>query len=222
MKVLVLCYLFCLLLSACSTPSTILLLATPSTSNPPGGSATPATSTSIIQPSQSVVQLSPTSSITTFTPIPFLISSSAFENNKPIPIRFSCEGENISPHLKISGVPKGSTSLALVMDDPDAPGGTYTHWVLYNLQPSLSGLNENVIKSSEVQGLGSQGLNSSSRIGYFGPCPPSGTPHRYFFKIFALDLKPNLPAGLNSSRLMDALKGHILAQTEWMGTYQRK
>ena len=222
MKILVLCFLFYLLLSACSTPSTILVLATPSTSIPPRGNVTPATSTSVIQPSQSVVQLSPTSSLTAFTAVPFLISSSAFENNKPIPTRFSCEGDNISPQLRISGVPKGSTSLALVMDDPDAPGGTYTHWVLYNLLPSLSGLNENVVKSSEVQGLGLQGLNSSSRIGYFGPCPPSGIPHRYFFKIFALDLKPDLPAGLNSSRLMDALKGHILAQAEWVGTYQRK
>lgn len=160
--------------------------------------------------------------LTTPTSQPLIIYSPSFKSAQPIPSQYTCDGENISPVLKISGVPKAAASLALIMDDPDAPSGTYTHWVLYNLQPSLSGLVENIQKASEVQGLGTQGINSSSRIGYFGPCPPAGTPHRYYFKLFALDLKPDLPAGLNATRLMEAIKGHILAQTEWMGTYQRK
>jgi Raf kinase inhibitor-like YbhB/YbcL family protein len=149
------------------------------------------------------------------------ITSPAFNEGQPIPPKFTCQGENISPALVWSGAPDGTKSLALVTEDPDAPSGTFIHWVIYNMPPGLTGLPEKVPASSQVSGTGAQGITSSGRPGYTGPCPPSGKPHRYFFKLYALDLDPQLPAGLNAASLQKQMVGHILAQAQWMGTFQR-
>lgn len=149
------------------------------------------------------------------------ISTPAFQNGAVIPLTYSCDGENRSPALQWSGLPEGTQSLALIMDDPDAPIGTFTHWVIYNLPPNLSAIPEGLAKTSSVEGTGMQGLNSYGKTGYDGPCPPRGSNHRYFFKIYALDLAPNLPAGLDSAGLQKAMQDHILAKGQWMGTYKR-
>ena len=149
------------------------------------------------------------------------ISSPAFKDGDAIPRKFSCDDENISPALIWSGIPGGARSLALIADDPDAPIGTFTHWVIYNLPPGLTGLPEGVAKTAQVTGGGTQGRNSASQTGYFGPCPPPGKAHRYFFKLYALDLEPTLAPGLSAAKLQQAMQGHILAQGQWMGKYQR-
>lgn len=152
---------------------------------------------------------------------PMNITSPAFSDGASIPARFTCQGENLSPQLDWSGVPSGARSLALVVSDPDAPGGTFIHWVLYNLPPQTSGLPEGVPASERLSSGAAQGRNDFGRIGYGGPCPPPGKPHRYIFTLYALDLAPDLPAGLNAARLNSLMRGHILAQASLTGLYQR-
>jgi len=149
------------------------------------------------------------------------ISSPAFSDAANIPARFTCEGENLSPQLDWSGVPAGARSLALVVSDPDAPGGTFIHWVLYNLPPQTTGLPEGLPTSERLSSGASQGRNDFGQIGYGGPCPPPGKPHRYIFTLYALDLAPDLPAGLNAARLNNLMRGHILEQASLTGLYQR-
>ena len=148
------------------------------------------------------------------------LSSPAFANGQPIPQKFTCQGENISPSLSWSGVPSGARSLALITEDPDASASPFIHWVIYNIPPILSGLPEKVQPGAQVAGIGVQGPTSFGAPGYGGPCPPSGSPHHYYFKLYALDLDPNLPAGLSAAELQQQMAGHILAQAEWMGTFQ--
>ena len=150
------------------------------------------------------------------------LSISAFQYGQPIPQKYTCQGENISPALAWSGMPTGAKSLALVLEDPDAPGQTFIHWVIYNLLPSLTGLPEKVAAGQEVNGIGTQGPGSSATSGYTGPCPPSGSAHHYFFNLYALDLEPSLAAGLNAADLQGRMTGHILGQAQWVGTYQRQ
>ena len=147
------------------------------------------------------------------------ISSPAFAHGQPIPPQYTCQGEDISPPLIWSKIPDASQSLALIMDDPDAPVGTWVHWVLYNLPPTLNELPENAAASAQLQGT--HGANSWKRNSYGGPCPPPGKPHRYFFKLYALDIPPSLPASLSAEQLYAKIQGHILASGEWMGTYKR-
>lgn len=151
----------------------------------------------------------------------FPFSSPAFENGQPIPARFTCSGENRSPELRWSGVPDSARSLALIVDDPDAPVGVFVHWVLYNMDASVTGLPEGLAKTAQIAGAGTQGGNDFRKTGYDGPCPPAGKPHRYFFKLYALDLPPTLPAGLNKAGLLKQIEGHVLAEAQWMGTFQR-
>ncbi len=151
----------------------------------------------------------------------FPLSSPAFTQGGLIPKQFTCDGANISPALNWSSLPPGALSLALITDDPDAPGGTFTHWVLYNIAPSLTGLPENVAKTPQVAGIGTHGHNNFGHASYGGPCPPRGAPHRYYFTLYALDLPPDLPPGLTANKLQSAMGGHILAQGQWMGKYQR-
>jgi Raf kinase inhibitor-like YbhB/YbcL family protein len=143
------------------------------------------------------------------------ITSSAFQEGGNIPSKFSCDGANISPPLQIADVPSGAKSLALIVDDPDAPSGLFTHWMVWNIAPQTSTINE----GSTPEGL--QGTNDFGKSGYGGPCPPSGT-HRYYFKVFALDSELNLAAGVKRSQLDAAMKGHVVAQGELMGRYSRK
>jgi hypothetical protein len=119
-------------------------------------------------------------------------------------------------------VPPAAKSLALICDDPDAPMGTWVHWVLYDLPPDTPGLAEGVPKTRELANGAKQGLNDFKLVGYGGPCPPPGKPHHYFFKLYALDTKPALNPGLTKTDLLKEMNGHIIAEGELMGTYQRK
>jgi len=140
------------------------------------------------------------------------ITSPEFKHNESIPGKFTCEGEDINPALVIEDISANTKSLALIMDDPDAPVGTWVHWVAYNI-PKVSKIEENSIP-------GTQGRNNSSSPNYHGPCPPSGT-HRYFFKIYALDAELNLKEGLNKKELEKAMEGHILDKAELIGLYKK-
>ncbi|MFQ5776986.1 MAG: YbhB/YbcL family Raf kinase inhibitor-like protein [Terriglobia bacterium] len=149
------------------------------------------------------------------------LKTAAFATGSDIPKKFTCDGPDVSPALSWGEVPAGTQSLSLIMDDPDAPAGTWVHWVLYDLPASTKELAEGVPKDRELPNAARQGRNDFGRIGYGGPCPPAGPPHRYFFKLYALDAKVNLKPGATKADLEKAMKGHLLAQTELMGRYQR-
>lgn len=150
------------------------------------------------------------------------LTTPAFAEGQPMPDWCAFENQDRSPALQWSGVPAGTKSLALICDDPDAPMGTWVHWVIYDLPPGATGLAEGVPKSPELADGARQGVNDYKRTGYGGPCPPPGKPHRYFFKLYALDAKLNLPPGLTKADLLKAMAGHVLAEGQLMGTYQRK
>ena len=142
------------------------------------------------------------------------ISSTGFENNGMIPSEFTCDGSDVSPPLAISDVPKGAESLAIILDDPDAPMGTFTHWVVWNIPPQKTQFE----KGEKI--TFPQGKTSFGRKSYGGPCPPGGT-HRYFFKIYALDLMLHIKEGSSKDDLEKAMKGHVLAEASLMGKYSR-
>jgi Raf kinase inhibitor-like YbhB/YbcL family protein len=148
------------------------------------------------------------------------ITSSAFVHEKMIPSKYTCDGKNISPPLAWSGAPTATKSFALICDDPDAPIGTWVHWVFFDIPATVTSLPENVSRLEEIPGLGKNGKNTSRHWGYDGPCPPSGI-HRYYFKLYALDAMLNLQPGLTKEELLKAMQGHILAQAEIMGKYKR-
>ena len=138
--------------------------------------------------------------------------STVFSHKGHIPPKYTCEGENINPPLKVENIPDGTKRLAVIVEDPDAPRGVFTHWVLWNISP-----NEAIAENSNP---GISGTNSFGKTGYGGPCPPSGE-HRYFFRVFALDDELDLSAGATKEELLDAMKEHILASAELMGVYQK-
>jgi Raf kinase inhibitor-like YbhB/YbcL family protein len=148
--------------------------------------------------------------------------SPAFKQGSPIPGRHTCDGEDISPVLRWSEGPVVRRSLALVCDDPDAPRGTWDHWVLYNLPGESVELAEGVPPEPELPSGARHGLNSWGKLGYGGPCPPPGKPHRYFFRLYALDIVLNLAPGATKAHLERAMTGHIAGQGTLMGTYQRQ
>ena len=151
------------------------------------------------------------------------LTSSAFAEGAPIPEEYTCQGKDRSPPLKWSGAPAQVKSLALIMDDPDAPTGTWVHWVLYDLAPSMTELPEGLSAKEHIAaGSGKEGVNDFKRLGYGGPCPPPGKPHRYFFKLYALDITLDLKAGAKKKDLERAMEKHILAQGQLMATYKRK
>ncbi len=149
------------------------------------------------------------------------LQTSAFKSGGEIPAQFTCSGADSSPALTWSGAPQGTQAFALIVDDPDAPSGTFIHWVIYDIPANATSLAERVAKSDQLPDGSRQGKNGFGRLGYGGPCPPPGKPHRYFFKLYALDSKLNLPAGASKTEVEQAMKGHILAQGELMGTYRR-
>lgn len=151
----------------------------------------------------------------------FAVTSPSFQNGVSIPKKFTCDGADVSPELQWSAPPTGTQSFALIADDPDAPAGTWTHWVLFDLPAESKALPEGVTKVDQPPTGGRQGRNDFRRIGYGGPCPPPGKPHRYFFRVYALDEKVGLKAGASRQELEQAMEGHILATAEWMGTYRR-
>ncbi len=149
------------------------------------------------------------------------LHTTAFAAGAEIPKRFTCEGSDISPALTWSSAPEGVQSLALIADDPDAPVGTFTHWIIYDIPNQSQGLPEAVPKSGQLADGTRQGQNDFRRIGYNGPCPPPGKSHRYFFKLYALDTKLALEPGAGREQLESAINGHVLAQAEVMGTFKR-
>lgn len=149
------------------------------------------------------------------------LESSAIRPGQPIPAIHTCDGEDISPDLAWREIPEDTRSFALIMDDPDAPRGIWVHWVLFNLPADAVELAPGVPKVPELPSGARQGLNDSGDIGYSGPCPPPGPPHRYYFHLYALDSTLNLPPGIARSDLDDAMSGHILTEATLMGIYQR-
>ena len=149
------------------------------------------------------------------------LTTTAFQPGGTIPRKHTCDGPDVSPALAWDAPPGTAQSFALIMDDPDAPGGTWAHWVLYDLPAAARDLPEGVPRQEELPSGARQGRNDFRRVGYYGPCPPPGPVHRYFFKLYALDARLNLKPGASKPEVERAMQGHILAQGELMGRYQR-
>ena len=153
------------------------------------------------------------------------LKSSAFDAKSRIPTRYTCDGEDVSPPLAWSGAPPGTQSFVMIMDDPDAPPGNWVHWVLYDLPPDSEELAEGLPKEEKL-GNGAVhgacwGVSSFSRVGYHGPCPPPGSPHRYFFRLYALDTKLALTPKATKDAVVERMQGHVLAEAELVGQYGR-
>ncbi len=151
----------------------------------------------------------------------FEFNSPAFRNGDSIPGKYTCDGADVSPALRWSGVPVGTHSLALITEDPDAPGGTWTHWIIWNIPAQATSLPEGLPATGTLENGARQGRNGFGRIGYGGPCPPPGRPHRYFFHLYALDTTLALKPDASKEDLEIAMKGHVLSRVEWMGKYGR-
>ena len=151
----------------------------------------------------------------------FRIASTAFDDGEAIPAKYTCDCEDVSPDLTWENAPDGAKSFALICDDPDAPGTTWVHWVVWGVPATATGLAEGVPAEPVLADGTKQGVTDFRRIGYGGPCPPGGKPHRYYFKLYALDNTPQLPPDATKKHLLDAMEGHILGQAHVMGTYQR-
>lgn len=149
------------------------------------------------------------------------LTSSAFVDGQPIPRKYTCDGVDVSPPLAWNLAPAGTRSFALICDDPDAPVGTWVHWVIYGLPATATGLPEMVAPVEVLPDGARQGLNDFRKIGYGGPCPPPGPPHHYHFKLYALDEDVPLPPRATKRDLLRAMEGHVLAETQLVGTYQR-
>lgn len=151
----------------------------------------------------------------------FSLRSDAFDADQPIPSRFTCDGDDMSPALSWTDTPPQARSFALIMDDPDAPRGVFTHWVYFDLPATTHALPEAVPKSQRPENGGVQGTNDFDKIGYGGPCPPAGSPHRYRFTLYALDEVLGLEPGASKQQVLTALEGHIVGEAQIVGTYQR-
>lgn len=149
------------------------------------------------------------------------ISSPSFLDGEVIPNKHTCSGQDLSPNLEWSEPPAGTKSFALIMDDPDAPGGVFSHWVIFNIPPESRQLPEAVAGEAQLSDGSLQGKNDFRRTGYGGPCPPPGSPHHYQFTLYALDQSLNLKAGASREQVIEAIGGHILAQGQLVGIYQR-
>ena len=149
------------------------------------------------------------------------VTSTSFQSGGEIARKFTCDGEDLSPQISWNGAPAGTQAFVLIADDPDAPAGTWTHWVVYDVPASSTSLNEGLPKLEQLPDGSKQGRNDFRKVGYNGPCPPAGKPHRYFFKVYALNRKLNIKAGAARSEVEKAMSGHVQAEGEYMGTYQR-
>ncbi len=155
-------------------------------------------------------------------PMGIVVTSPAFKEGTPIPTRHTCDGEDVSPALAWTGIPEGAKSIVVICDDPDAPVGTWVHWVLYNVPATAQGLPEGVAKAETLPDGSRQGLNDFGRVGYGGPCPPRGKPHRYYWRVYALDTMLSLPSRATRKAVDNAMRGHVLASGVLMGTYARR
>ncbi len=151
----------------------------------------------------------------------FALKSPGFQSGAAIPHKYTCDAKDLSPPLRWENVPAAAKAYALVADDPDAPGGTWVHWVIYDLPAAANELAGGTAKTATLATGAKQGINSFRRIGYGGPCPPAGPAHRYYFKLYALDAPTGLQPGASKAQLLEAIKGHVLGQAELMGHYQR-
>ena len=151
----------------------------------------------------------------------FEFTSSEFKQNEAIPKQYTCDGSDISVPLSWKNAPEGSKSFALIADDPDAPRGTWVHWVLYDLPADVRELSAAIGREESLQNGAKQGKNDLGKIGHGGPCPPSGFAHRYYFKLYALDQMTGLQSKATKQQLLDAMKGHVLAEAQLIGTYKR-
>ena len=149
------------------------------------------------------------------------VTSKAFREGEMIPKQYTCEGANLSPQLAWGDVPEKTKSIALIVEDPDAPGKTFIHWVAFNIPASARELPENVPAQENISGGGRQGMNDFKKVGYGGPCPPSGSAHRYYFKLYALDTELNLDSSATKDQLLKAMEGHVLGEGQLMGKYQK-
>ena len=149
------------------------------------------------------------------------LTSVAWTDGQPIPIKHTCDGADVSPLLSWSGAPAGTQGFALICDDPDAPAGTWVHWVIYGLPATTTALPERVATTETLPDGAKQGVNDFRRIGYGGPCPPPGAPHRYYFKLYALDAVVSLKPRATKAELLRAMAGHTLAEARLMGIYRR-
>lgn len=148
------------------------------------------------------------------------LKSTAFKEGELIPVKYTCDGVDISPPLEWGSVPAETKSLALISDDPDAPVGTWVHWVYYNIPADTKSLPEKILPQAKPDTGGVQGVNDFRKIGYGGPCPPGGT-HRYYFKLYALDANLDLSSGASKKDLLNAMEGHVISQAQLMGKYKR-
>lgn len=151
----------------------------------------------------------------------FTLSSAAFSNGQPLPIRYTGFDADISPPLKWSDPPQGTRSFVIICDDPDAPTGDWVHWVLYDIPPATRSLAENQPRTDTLFGSAVQGINDFREVGYWGPATPPGKPHRYFFRIFAVDKLISLPLGATKRMVLNAIEGHVLANAEIHATFRR-
>jgi Raf kinase inhibitor-like YbhB/YbcL family protein len=150
------------------------------------------------------------------------LTSAAFADGQPIPVKYTADALDISPPLAWTNAPAGTKSFVLIADDPDAPAGTWVHWVIYDLPPTANTLAEDQFKLAQFKNGAKQGLNDFKKIGYNGPAPPPGKAHRYYFKLYALNAMTGLPPGATKAALLKAMDGHLLGEGQWMGTYQRQ
>jgi len=153
--------------------------------------------------------------------IELLVKSEAFDDGAQIPQQYTCDGTDVSPPLSWSEPPPGAKSLALIVEDPDAPSGVWTHWVIFNIPPTTRSFPEGITSDDAAETLGTQGKNCWQDIGYGGPCPPEGAEHRYFFRVYALDTILDVEAGSGKKPVQRAMEGHIVAQGDLMGRYSR-
>jgi Raf kinase inhibitor-like YbhB/YbcL family protein len=151
----------------------------------------------------------------------FELTSSVLSSEKTIPRRYTCEGAGVSPSLAWSEAPEGTRGFALICEDPDAPGGTFAHWLLYNIPPARSELPENVPPDPTLPWGAAQGRNDFGNVGYGGPCPPMGSTHRFYFRLYALDEQLDLPPGISRNQLLREVEKHAIARTGLMGRYGR-
>ena len=149
------------------------------------------------------------------------LTSPAFKEAELVPKKYTCDGADLSPQLRWAGLPKGTQSIALIADDPDAPVGTWVHWVIFNIPAGQHELPEGVPPQEVFPNGARQGLNDFKRVGYGGPCPPPGKPHRYYFKLYALDVNLDMKPRATKAQVVEAIKGHILGEAQLMGRFGR-
>jgi Raf kinase inhibitor-like YbhB/YbcL family protein len=147
------------------------------------------------------------------------LTSNAFKEGDTIPVKYTCKGRGVSPALKWNGVPEKTASFALIAEDPDAPRGTFTHWALFNVPAGVDSLAEGVPAHGQLSGGAMQGKNDAGGLGYYGPCPPPGKPHRYYFRLYALDAMLSLKVGAGKTQVQEELRGHVLAEAQLMGLF---